>query len=258
MRDGLSNCYSSRMDLSNRVALLTGGKRIGAIVAVELARRGVDIGLCYNRSRAEAEATAEAIKALGRRVFIKQANLAQAHECEIFVNESAAALGRLDVLINMASMYANIPFDQLTVGQYDDNVNVDMRAAFVCARAAVPHLRKAGGGHIINFSDWLARSGRPRYTGYLPYYVAKTGVIGLTEALALELAPDKIFVNAIAPGPILAPPDTTEEELGAVEKSTPLGGWGGEMAVAEAVLALLSFSFVTGETIRVDGGRHVR
>jgi NAD(P)-dependent dehydrogenase (short-subunit alcohol dehydrogenase family) len=246
------------MDLTNRVAVLTGGKRIGAVVAVEMARRGADIALCYNRSRAEAETASDKIKALGRRVFIKQANLTQAHECELFVNESVAALGRLDVLINMASMYASIPFDELTVAQFDDNVNVDLRAAFICSRAAVPHLRKAGGGYIINFSDWLSRSGRPRYTGYLPYYVAKTGVIGLTEALALELAPDKIFVNAIAPGPIVAPPGTTEEELGAVEKSTPLGGWGGEMAIAEAVLALLSWSFVTGETIRVDGGRHVR
>jgi NAD(P)-dependent dehydrogenase (short-subunit alcohol dehydrogenase family) len=246
------------MDLSNRVVLVTGGKRIGAVVAIELARRGADIGLSYNRSRAEAETTAERIRAHGRRVFLKQANLSQARDCEVFINESVAALGRLDVLINMASIYVNIPFDELTVEQYDDNVNVDMRAAFVCSRAAVRHLRKTGGGHIINFSDWLSRSGRPRYTGYLPYYVAKAGVIGLTEALALELAPDKILVNAIAPGPILAPPETTEEELGAVEKSTPLGGWGGEMAIAEAVLALLNCSFVTGETIRVDGGRHVR
>jgi len=246
------------MDLSNRVAVVTGGKRIGAVVAVELARRGMDVGLGYNRSRAEAEVTADSIKALGRRVFVKQANLTSAADCEAFINDSATALGRLDLLVNMASIYVSIPFDKLTVEQYDENVAVDMRATFVCSRAAVPHLRKSGGGHIINFSDWLSRSGRPRYTGYLPYYVAKTGVIALTEAMALELATDKILVNAIAPGPILAPPETTEEELGAVEKSTPLGNWGGEMAIAEAVMAILSCTFVTGETIRVDGGRHVR
>src|SRR5438552_8920387 len=246
------------MDLSNHVAIVTGGKRISAVVAAELARRGADIALCYNRSRAEAETTGATNKTLGRRVFIKHANLTNAAECEAFVNDSATALGRLDILINMASIYVGIPFDKLTVERYDENVAVDMRSAFICSRAAVPHLRKAGGGHIINFSDWLSRSGRPRYTGYLPYYVAKTGVIGLTEALALELAPDRILVNAIAPGPILAPPETTEEELGNVEKSTPLGQWGGEMAIAEAVLALLSCSFVTGETLRVDGGRHVR
>jgi NAD(P)-dependent dehydrogenase (short-subunit alcohol dehydrogenase family) len=95
-------------------------------------------------------------------------------------------------------------------------------------------------------------------SGYLPYYAAKTGVIGITEALALELAPDKIRVNAIAPGPILAPPETTEDELTSVEKATPLGSWGGEQSIADAVLALLSCDFITGETLRVDGGRHVR
>jgi NAD(P)-dependent dehydrogenase (short-subunit alcohol dehydrogenase family) len=246
------------MELSNRVALLTGGKRIGAVVAIDLARRGADIGLCFNRSRAEAEQTVAAIKELGRRAFAMQANLTKASDCEAFVNESAAALGRVDVLINMASIYVSRPLSVLTVEQYDENVAVDMRSAFICSRAAWPHMRRAGGGHIINFSDWLSRSGRPRYPGYLPYYVAKTGVIGLTEALALELAPDRIRVNAIAPGPILAPPETTDEELASVEKATPLGTWGGEKAISEAVLALLSCDFVTGETIRVDGGRHVK
>src|SRR4029453_734420 len=117
-------------------------------------------------------------------------------------------------------------------------------------------MRKAGEGRIINFSDWIAASGRPRYKGYLPYYVAKRGVIALTEALALELAEKQILVNAIAPGPILAPPDTADTELKAVEDATPLGRWGGESEIAAAVLFLLESGFVTGETIRVDGGRH--
>jgi NAD(P)-dependent dehydrogenase (short-subunit alcohol dehydrogenase family) len=246
------------MELTNRVALVTGGKRIGAVVAVELARRGTDVGLCYNRSRDEAERTAAEIEQLGRRAFVTRANLTNAAECEAFVNDSAAALGRLDILINMASRYVSRPFSELTVEEYDESLSVDLRSAFVCSRAAWPHMKRAGGGNIINFSDWLSRSGRPRYPGYLPYYVAKTGVIGLTEALALELAPDRIRVNAIAPGPILAPPDTSDDELAAVEKATPLGGWGGEKAIADAVLALLSSDFVTGETVRVDGGRHVR
>jgi NAD(P)-dependent dehydrogenase (short-subunit alcohol dehydrogenase family) len=246
------------MDLANRVALVTGGKRVGAVVAIELARQGADIGLCYNRSRAEAEKTAGAIRELGRNAFLKQADLRNASDCEAFVNASANELGRIDVLVNMASIYVSKPFNELTVEEYDENVAVDMRASFICSRAAVPHMRRGGAGYIINFSDWLSRSGRPRYTGYLPYYVAKSGVIGLTEALALELAPDKILVNAIAPGPILAPPDTTDDELAAVEKATPLGQWGGEHAIADAVLALLKCDFITGETIRVDGGRHVR
>jgi NAD(P)-dependent dehydrogenase (short-subunit alcohol dehydrogenase family) len=118
-------------------------------------------------------------------------------------------------------------------------------------------MRRRGGGRIVNFSDWLSRSGRPRYRGFLPYYVAKAGVIALTEALALELAPDNVLVNAVAPGPILAPPGTTDDELKAVERATPLGRWGGEREIAKTVLALLDSDFITGETIRVDGGRHV-
>lgn len=246
------------MDLKNRVALITGAKRIGAVVAIELARRGVDVALSYNRSRAEAEKAAAAIKDLGRRPFIKQANLTNAEECAALVTATVAALGRLDILINMASIYVQKPLDTLTIDEWDENIAVDLRASFLCARAAVPHMRLTGGGCIINFSDWLSKSGRPRYTGFLPYYVAKTAVIGLTEGLALEYAPDNILVNAIAPGPILAPPETTDEELKAVETATPLGHWGGEMAIADAVIALLGCDFVTGETIRVDGGRHVR
>jgi NAD(P)-dependent dehydrogenase (short-subunit alcohol dehydrogenase family) len=119
-------------------------------------------------------------------------------------------------------------------------------------------MRRAGGGRIINFSDWVARSGRPRYTGYLAYYVAKHAVIGLTEALALELAADGILVNAIAPGPIVAPEGTSDEEIAAVERATPLGRWGGPDAIAAAVVALVEADFITGETVRVDGGRHVK
>ena len=119
-------------------------------------------------------------------------------------------------------------------------------------------MRQQGGGRIINFSDWVAKSGRPRYPGYLPYYVAKAGVVALTEALALELAPDNILVNAVAPGPILPPPTLSDDEMRAVEESTPLGRWGGEIEIAKVVLALLESDYITGETVRVDGGRHLR
>jgi NAD(P)-dependent dehydrogenase (short-subunit alcohol dehydrogenase family) len=90
------------------------------------------------------------------------------------------------------------------------------------------------------------------------YYVAKRAVVGLTEALALELAPDRILVNAVAPGPIVPPPETSDAEIKAVEEATPLGKWGGEEEIAKAVVFLVETGFVTGETIRVDGGRHVR
>ena len=218
----------------------------------------MDVGLSYNKSRAEAEETAGAITAAGRRAHIAGANLGNPDECRALVDGTAAAFGRLDVLVNMASVYAAVPFDQTDEHAWHNVMDVDLRAAFLCARAAVPHMRRAGGGRIINFSDWVAASGRPRYPGYLPYYVAKAGAIALTEALALEVAGDQILVNAIAPGPIVAPPGTTEEEQKAVEAATPLGRWGGPDAIVRAVLFLVETDFITGETIRVDGGRHIK
>jgi NAD(P)-dependent dehydrogenase (short-subunit alcohol dehydrogenase family) len=246
------------MDLYNKVALITGGKRIGAVVAERLAARGVDVALSYGRSQAEAAQAADRVSAAGRRGETFHADLSQPEAPPALVQAVVDAFGGLDILINMASVYVHIPFDELGAVAWDAVLDVDVRAAFLSARAAAPHMRARGGGRIINFSDWIARSGRPRYKGYLPYYVAKTAVIALTEALALELAEDNILVNAIAPGPILAPPDTTDEELKAVERATPLGRWGGAEEIAKAVIAILDNDFMTGETIRVDGGRHVK
>jgi NAD(P)-dependent dehydrogenase (short-subunit alcohol dehydrogenase family) len=243
---------------ANKVALLTGGKRIGAVVAETLAKSGADIALVYNRSLAEAAATESAVRALGRRAFVVQADVANEQACLHAVRETLSALGRLDILINMASLYASKPFAQLTAADWDRQLAIDLRAAFLFSHAAAPAMKKGGGGRIINFSDWVAASARPRYPGYAPYYVAKAGVKALTEALALELAADQILVNAIAPGPILAPPDMSQEESDAVTKSTPLGRWGGEDEIAKTVMFLVQSDFVTGETIRVDGGRHVR
>jgi NAD(P)-dependent dehydrogenase (short-subunit alcohol dehydrogenase family) len=246
------------MTLNDRGVLITGVKRIGAIVAADLANAGSDVALSYNRSRIEADATADAINALGRRVFAIQADLSHADACRRLVEDAVAALGRLDVLINMASVYAATPYDALTDADWDAAINVDLRASHLCTQAAVPHMRRQGGGRVINFSDWISLSGRPRYTDYLPYYVAKAGVVGLTEVLALELAKDGILVNAVAPGPIIPPPGISAEESDAVVKATPLGRWGGEVEVAKAVRFLIESDFVTGEVIRVDGGRHVR
>jgi NAD(P)-dependent dehydrogenase (short-subunit alcohol dehydrogenase family) len=246
------------MDFQDRTALITGGKRIGAAVAADLARRGLDVALSYNRSSQEAEEAGVAVRAAGRRAFLIRADLSDGAACARLVDEAAASLGRLDVLINMASVYTEVAFDDTDEKTWDSVIDIDLKASFLCARAAVPHLRAAGGGRIINFSDWIAVSGRPRYRGYLPYYVAKHGVIGLTEALALELAGDQILVNTVAPGPILAPPGTSAEEFSLVEASTPVGRWGGEAEIAKAIAFLIESDFVTGETLRVDGGRHVR
>jgi NAD(P)-dependent dehydrogenase (short-subunit alcohol dehydrogenase family) len=246
------------VELTNKVALITGGKRIGLVVAGQLAARGADVVLGYARSRDEAEQAARNVRASGRRAEVVQADVSQPFGCQALVSAAAEKLGRIDVLLNMASVYARRSFDDLTAADWDGTINVDLRGSFLCALAVAPHMRRQGGGRIINFSDWTARSGRPRYQSYLPYYVAKAGVVALTEALALELASDNILVNAIAPGPILPPPTMSEAELRAVEEATPLGRWGGELEIARAVLALLDGDFMTGETLRIDGGRHLK
>lgn len=246
------------MNLTDKVALITGGKRIGAVVARELAAHGVDVALSYARSQAEADAAAGIVRAAGRRAATFAADLSKADAAATLVRSVVDSFGRLDILINMASVYVRKPFADLTAADWNTANDVDLRAAFLCAHAAAPYMRAQGGGRIVNFSDWVAKSGRPRYTGFVPYYVAKAGIIALTEALALELAGDNILVNAIAPGPTVAPPGTTEEEAKAVEDATPLGRWGGEMEIAKGVLALLDSDFITGETIRIDGGRHIK
>jgi NAD(P)-dependent dehydrogenase (short-subunit alcohol dehydrogenase family) len=246
------------VDLASRVCLLTGAKRIGALVATALATRGADIVLTYQRSKAEADDAAAAIRAAGRRALVLQADVADADAVGRVVSEIAETMGRLDVVVNMASIYRSVPFDQLDSSEWSRQLSVDLGGSFLVSRAAVPLMRRTGGGRIINFTDWVAASGRPRYTGFLAYYVAKAGVKALTEALALELAADGILVNAIAPGPIIAPPGTPEDEIEDVARATPLGRWGGEGEIVKAVLAFIDSDFVTGETVRVDGGRHLR
>lgn len=245
------------MVLTNRVVLITGAKRLGSAVARAVAGRGADVAVTYNRSRAEADETVADVRKAGRKAIAISADVSDEAACATVVKEIEREFGRLDVLVNMASLYHAVQFDALTPAEWNRQLSVDLGGTFLMSRAAVPLMRRAGGGRIINFADWVAASGRPRYKGYVAYYVAKSGVKALTEALALELAHDQILVNAIAPGPILAPPGTSEEESEAVVKATPLGRWGGVEEIVKAVLALIESDFITGETIRVDGGRHL-
>jgi NAD(P)-dependent dehydrogenase (short-subunit alcohol dehydrogenase family) len=230
---------------------------MGASLARACAARGADVALSYSRSADAIAGVVDDVSATGHRGMAFRADLSQPADCQSLIERTVAWAGRLDVLICLASVYTRVPLDSLTPAQWREQLAVDLDASFHCARAASTHMRSQGTGHIVLCSDWVGASGRPRYTGYLPYYVAKAGVVALAEALALELAADGVQVNAVAPGPILPAAGTTPEMQAAVIQATPLGHWGGPHVVTHAVMGLLDQDWVTGQTVRVDGGRHL-
>lgn len=249
------------MELSGKVALITGGARIGRSVALALARSGCSVAMVYRSSRTAAMETARQAIARGVDALVVRADVSRRGFAPSVVSRVMRRWGRLDILVNMASHYEKTPLTTLASSAerdraFEKNMAIDLRSAYALSLEAAPVMKKSGGGRIVNFVDWVVASGRPRYRGYVPYYTAKAGLKGLTETLALELAP-RILVNAIAPGPILPPPGLPLSVNREVLANTPLGRWGGSDEIAKAVLFLVQSDFVTGETVRVDGGRHL-
>ncbi len=243
------------MDLKNRVVWIVGGARIGSIVAEELAKRGAHIALSYRSSRDAAQQTAKRVQQFGVRSGIFKGDVTKSGDVKKIIGQIAKTFGKLNVLVNMASIYEKTPLAKLTEADWEKSIAANLKSAFLTVLHGQALLEKSE-GRVVNFSDWVAGSGRPRYTDFLPYFTAKSGVIGLTQAQALELAP-KILVNAIAPGPILPPKGIKNEEVDDVASVTPLKKWGGPMEIAKAVIFLCETDFVTGECLRVDGGRHL-
>lgn len=244
------------MDLKNKVALLTGGARMGETVAGALAQRGCDVILTYRNSRESAERTARKVRSYHRNVLLINADLTREEDIAQVFYDIERKFKRLDILINMASIYQRKALKDLEGHDWDQNIEANLKSAYLLSLKASALMKKGKWGRIINFSDWTSRSGRPRYYQYVPYYISKTGILGLTEVFALELAP-KILVNAIAPGPILPPVGLNRRESKRVIASTPLRKWGGAAEIAKTVLFLVETEFITGECIRVDGGRHL-
>lgn len=244
------------MELRGKVALVTGGgRRVGRALALALADRGATVAVHYNESEKGAREVAATIKKGGGRAEMLGADLTDPTAPASLIDEVVGKLGSLDVLINSAAIMLRTPFGEVDAGKWDQIFALNLRAPFFLAQAAAPHLRRTrGGGAIVNIADLAAFETWP---GYVPHGLTKSGIVHMTKALARVLAPE-IRVNAVAPGTVLLPDDWTEADRERLDKTTPLKRQGSPDDVAAAMLFLLDADYITGETIIVDGGRHIR
>jgi NAD(P)-dependent dehydrogenase (short-subunit alcohol dehydrogenase family) len=242
------------MTLAGKVALVTGGaKRLGRAIALGLAGAGANIALHYHTSVEEAATTAADIRRLGVEATTVPGNLAEVAEAEQVVDETVAAWGRLDILVNNAAILNQTPCGTVTAVQWETLMNTNLRGPFFCAQRA-GQLMQQNGGVIINFTDTGVDLA---WRGYLPYLISKAGVEMMTYGLAKELAP-AVRVNAIAPGPVLLAEGHTPAEREHFIEHTLLKRLGGAESIVEAVLYLVQAEFVTGVVLRVDGGQRWR
>jgi pteridine reductase len=242
------------MNLEDKVALVTGGAiRVGRAIALALADADADVVVNYNTSADAARTTAAEIEARGRQALIYRADVSRADQVQALVEAAVARFGRLDVLVNSASLWRRTPWAELDEAAWDQLLDIDLKGPFLCAKSAAPHLAAHHDGAIVNIVDLSAWAPFPNY---MPHSAAKAGLLNLTYALAIELAPG-VRVNAIAPGPVLPPPNFTEKQLEATARRTLLGRWGTPEDVAQAVVFLARASYITGAVLPVDGGERL-
>jgi pteridine reductase len=240
-----------------KVVLITGGaRRVGAAISRRLHAAGASLMLHYRASAGEARLLqAELNGVRAGSVALIQADLLDVGKLASLVDQTLATFGRLDGLVNNASSFFPTPVGEITPATWEDLIGTNLRAPLFLSQAAAPALKRTQGA-IVNITDIHAE--RP-LKGYVVYTAAKAGLAGLTRSLARELAPD-VRVNAVAPGPILWPDDGQFDELSRqrIVSHTPLRREGSPDDIARAVRFLLADApYVTGETIAVDGGRHM-
>jgi len=240
------------LNLEGRVVVITGSAvRIGRSIALALADAGADICIHFNTSAAAARETCGEIERRGRKAMSVSADLSDpVSAAETIFSAAVSEFGRVDVLVNSASVFENKTLENATEADWDSQLDINLKAPFFLSQKFAAQLPSDQAGHIINIVDWRARRAG---IGHLPYRISKAGLVTLTECLALELAPG-IQVNAIAPGAILPPPGEDRSYLEKRAAGVPLKRAGNPEEICQAVLYLLNSDFVTGEVLTVSGG----
>ena len=236
------------METAGKVALVTGGaRRVGRAFSLALAGAGCDVVVNYNGSAEEAAETVADIEQLGRRSISVQADISRSDDIDRLIRETERGFGRLDILVNSASLFERTQVADITEAEWDRVMGVNLRGPFFLSQAAAPLLRRDG-GVIVNIVDLSALQPWPSFAHHA---VSKAGLLHLTRVLARALAPE-IRVNSIAPGTVL-PPENGEGEAGSERRVIEREG--DTVDVTRALLYLVRSDFVTGENLVVDGGR---
>jgi 3-oxoacyl-[acyl-carrier protein] reductase len=250
-------------DLQGKAVLITGSSTgIGAAAAVAFGRNGAKVAVHYNKSKAEAEKVAGEIEKAGGKAMLVQGDVTKSAVCKDIVDRIAQSFGRIDVLVtNAGGLVQRAPVEQITDELFDQVLSLNVRSALACISAAVPHMRKQGGGNIINVTSVAARHGGG--PGASLYAGSKGFISTMTRGLAKELVKDKIRVNAVAPGVIYTPFHerySTPQMLEGFKASIPMNRIGMPDECAGAFLYLASdqlSSYVTGQIIEVNGGQYM-
>jgi 3-oxoacyl-[acyl-carrier protein] reductase len=248
------------MRLAGKIALVTGAQQgIGRAIALAYGREGASVVINYLDNQAAAEGIASQICALGQRAVPLAGDVARAADVRSMV-EAGESLGGIDILVNNAGIFPRVEFLDMTEAQWDEVLNVNLKGTFLCTQAVAQKLVERGRpGAVINLASSAAFRSSPRGVHYV---ASKAGIVGVTRATALELAPYRVRVNAIAPGTTdTAQPryGMSEEELQAAGRQVPLGRMGTPEDVADLAVFLASDEarHITGQTIHVNGGQYL-
>lgn len=242
--------------LESKTALVTGGTRgIGRAIVHELAAAGADVAFTYARSAEAAEEVKKEVEAFGRKALSYQADAADAARADEVISDIVKEWGKLDVLVNNAGITKDTLIMRMSEAQWDDVITTNLKSVFNYSKSAVRPFMKARAGSIINISSVVGLSGNAGQTNYA---ASKAGIIGFSKSLAKELASRNIRVNVIAPGYIKTEMtgQLPEKVMDAIKASIPMGEAGEVQDIAAGVVFLASDAsrYITGETIRIDGG----